>query len=84
MTNEDKYIESDTGITYKNYKSYKEYKVKILIYNNFDKISKDLTIVLDEPFTKSQDEILELLNDPNNFDIDDNIYDNSTTNFLNV
>ena len=40
--------------------------------------------MLDEPFTKSQDEILELLNDPNNFDIDDNIYDNSTTNFLNV
>ncbi len=49
-----------------------------------DKINKDLIIVLDEPFTKSQGEILELLNDPNNFNIDDNVYDNSITNFLNV
>ena len=31
----------------KNFRTYKEHKVKILIYNNLDKISKDLAIILD-------------------------------------
>ena len=42
MDNTDKYIEQSTGVTYKNFRAYKEHKVKILIYNNLDKISKDL------------------------------------------
>jgi hypothetical protein len=50
MTNEDKYIEDSEGTTYKNFRTYKEHRVKILIYNNTDKISKDLAIILDKPF----------------------------------
>jgi len=42
MDDTDKYTEQSTGITYKNFRAYKEHKVKILIYNNLDKISKDL------------------------------------------
>ncbi len=49
MTNNDKYIETDEGVTYKNFRTYKEHRVKILIYNNMDKISKDLAIVLEQP-----------------------------------
>jgi len=40
----------DSGITYKNYRTYREHKVKILIYNNTDKITQDLAIVLDGSF----------------------------------
>jgi len=50
MDNNEKYIEKSSGITYKNFRAYKEHKVKILIYNNSDKISKDLAIVLDSSF----------------------------------
>jgi hypothetical protein len=50
MTHEDKYTEDIEGTTYKNFRTYKEHKVKILIYNNLDKISKDLAIILDKPF----------------------------------
>jgi hypothetical protein len=45
----DKFID-ESGITYKNYRTYKEHKVKILIYNNTDKITQDLAIVLDDSF----------------------------------
>ena len=48
MTHEDKYTEDTEGTTYKNFRSYKEHRVKILIYNNLDKISKDLAIILDK------------------------------------
>lgn len=51
MTTEDKYISMENDRSYKNFRTYKEYKVKILIYNNFDKISKDLAIILDKPFS---------------------------------
>jgi DNA-directed RNA polymerase subunit RPC12/RpoP len=44
---EDKPYKDIDGISYSNYRSYNENKVKILIYNNSDKISKDLTIVFD-------------------------------------
>jgi len=55
MITDDKYIEDSEGTIYKNFRSYKEHRVKILIYNNLDKISKDLAIILDKPF----DNILE-------------------------
>jgi len=44
---EDKYIDNTNDITYSNFKSYNEQKVKILIYNNSDKINRDLTIIFD-------------------------------------
>lgn len=50
MTTDDKYISIENEKIYKNFRSYKEHKVKILIYNNLDKISKDLAIILDKPF----------------------------------
>ena len=50
MTDEEKYIEDSENTTYKNFRTYKEHKVKILIYNNMDKISQDLAIILDKPF----------------------------------
>jgi hypothetical protein len=53
MTNEDKYIENVEGTTYKNFRTYKEHRVKILIYNNMDKISQDLAIILDKPFSNN-------------------------------
>jgi len=42
----DSYKDND-GTTYPNFKSYNEHKVKILIYNNLDKINNDLTIIFD-------------------------------------
>ena len=51
MTQEDKYVAMENEKSYKNFRSYKEHKVKILIYNNYDKISKDLAIIFDKPFT---------------------------------
>ena len=53
MTNEDKYTENIEGTTYKNFRTYKEHRVKILIYNNMDKISQDLAIILDKPFSNN-------------------------------
>ena len=50
IENNEKFIDEDSGITYKNYRAYREHKVKILIYNNSDKMTKDLAIVLDESF----------------------------------
>ena len=47
MDKNEKYIERDTGVSYKTFRAYGEHRVKILIYNNADKISKDLTILLD-------------------------------------
>ena len=55
MTHEDKYIAELEGMTYKNFRTYKEHRVKILIYNNLDKLSKDLTIILDKPFDNQID-----------------------------
>jgi len=40
-------FKDNDGITYPNFKSYNEHKVKILIYNNSDKINNDLTIIFD-------------------------------------
>jgi hypothetical protein len=50
MEDTEKYTEEISGQTYKNFIAYKEHKVKILIYNNSDKKSKDLTIILDDSF----------------------------------
>jgi hypothetical protein len=47
MKKKEKYIEKDTEVIYKTFRAYSEHRVKILIYNNADKISKDLTILLD-------------------------------------
>ena len=44
---EDSYKDDTDGSTYPNFKSYNEHKVKILIYNNSDKINRDLTIIFD-------------------------------------
>ena len=43
----DMYKDDTDGLTYPNFKSYNEHKVKILIYNNSDKINQDLTIIFD-------------------------------------
>jgi hypothetical protein len=43
----EKHTDDIDGITYTNFKSYKQQKVKILIYNNADKISCDLAVILD-------------------------------------
>ena len=44
---EDTYKDNIDGTTYPSFKSYNEHKVKILIYNNSDKINQDLTIIFD-------------------------------------
>jgi hypothetical protein len=43
---DDNYKDMD-GSNYPNFRSYNEDKVKILIYNNSDKINRDLTIIFD-------------------------------------
>jgi hypothetical protein len=60
MTHEDKYTEDIEGSTYKNFRTYKEHKVKIIIYNNLDKISKDLAIILDKPFDNQIDSQIDI------------------------
>jgi hypothetical protein len=47
MEDEEKHTDDADGTTYSNFKSYKQQKVKILIYNNVDKISCDLAVILD-------------------------------------
>ena len=47
IDDEEKHTDDVDGSTYSNFKSYKEQKVKILIYNNVDKISHDLAVILD-------------------------------------
>jgi len=39
------YINEEEDIKYNNYKSYKINKIKILLYNNLDKISKDIALL---------------------------------------
>ena len=45
IKNDESYKDDIDGSIYSNFKSYNEHKVKILIYNNSDKINKDLTII---------------------------------------
>lgn len=47
IKDEDTYKDNIDGTTYSSFKSYNEHKVKILIYNNSDKINQDLTIIFD-------------------------------------
>jgi hypothetical protein len=47
IKDEDTYKDNIDGTTYPSFKSYNEHKVKILIYNNSDKINQDLTIIFD-------------------------------------
>jgi hypothetical protein len=61
MDDTDKFID-DSGITYKNYRTYREHKVKILIYNNTDKITQDLAIVLDGSFDDNFNNQTNLIN----------------------
>jgi len=44
---DDSYKDDTDGAIYPNFKSYNEHKVKILIYNNSDKMYRDLTIIFD-------------------------------------
>ena len=53
-----KHIDEYDKITYPNFKSYKEQKVKILIYNNVDRISRDLAVILDN--TSNEDNIIDV------------------------
>ena len=67
MDDESKYTDQTSGKTWKNFRAYKEHKVKILIYNNGDKITKDLAIILGEPdiepdITDKNKNIIEPLN----------------------
>jgi hypothetical protein len=55
---DNKHIDNYDKITYPNYKSYKQQKVKILIYNNIDKISRDLAVILDN--TSNEDNIIDI------------------------
>ena len=68
MDNDEKYIEECSGLTYKNFRAYKEQKVKILIYNNSDKISKDLAIILDDSFNDSHNTVFSFKNANIKFD----------------
>jgi hypothetical protein len=45
LEKDDKYIDDTTE--YPNYKSYKMNNIKILLYNNQDKITKDIALLLD-------------------------------------
>ena len=65
MNDENKYIEESSGKIYKNFRAYKEHKVKILIYNNLDKITKDLAIILEDPIELNESNYLNDLNDLN-------------------
>jgi len=44
QNNTEKFIDTCDNITYPNYKDYKINKIKILLYNNQDKITKDLAL----------------------------------------
>lgn len=68
MEDDKKHTDDVDGSTYSNFKSYKQQKVKILIYNNVDKISCDLAVILDN--TVNENNILEEpLNENNIMDI---------------
>ena len=68
MEDDKKHTDDADGSTYLNFKSYKQQKVKILIYNNVDKISCDLAVILDN--TVNENNILEEpLNENNIMDI---------------
>ena len=45
LKDEESYKDYCDGTLYMNYRTYKEHKVKILIYNNSNKINRDLTII---------------------------------------
>ena len=55
MENEEAFV-YDT-VEYPNYKSYKMNNIKIFLYNNQDKITKDIALLIGESKTPSQDEI---------------------------
>ena len=45
LESDEKYVDDTTE--YQNYKSYKMNNIKILLYNNQDKITKDIALLLD-------------------------------------
>jgi hypothetical protein len=49
MDDESKYTDQASGKTWKNFRKYKEHNIKILIYNNSDKNTQDLAIILGDP-----------------------------------
>ena len=46
IQSDDPYINEEEDITYPNYKTYKIKKIKILLYNNYDKITKDIALLI--------------------------------------
>jgi hypothetical protein len=46
QNNDEKFVDENENATYDNYKSYKSNKIKILIYNNNQKISNELTTII--------------------------------------
>ena len=46
MDNEEPYMDTDETIVYPNFKSYKMNNIKIFLYNNQDKITKDIALLI--------------------------------------
>ena len=46
MRNKNKFVDKQENITYTNYKDYKMHNIKILLYNNHDKITKDISLFI--------------------------------------
>ena len=46
IQSDEPYLNEEEDIKYTNYKSYKINKIKILLYNNLDKITKDIALVI--------------------------------------
>jgi predicted PolB exonuclease-like 3'-5' exonuclease len=46
IQSDEPYLNEEEDIKYLNYKSYKINKIKILLYNNLDKITKDIALVI--------------------------------------
>jgi hypothetical protein len=46
IQSDEPYLNEEEDIKYSNYKSYKINKIKILLYNNLDKITKDIALVI--------------------------------------
>ena len=55
MENEDTYVNDE--IEYKNFKSYKTNNIKILLYNNQDKMTKDIALLIGDSKLPSQETI---------------------------
>ena len=55
MECEDTYMDTDETIEYPNFKSYKMNNIKILLYNNQDKITKDIALLIGDDTNTNKD-----------------------------